>query len=254
MISALQRAIRGHYRCRGSRRKCRSPLDFASTYERASVTRRIATLRDGKRGSATVLGKQELEASLGRILQASPDLSSLSLTVREVLREAFSSESTVSLEAATHNPYPISLVPDSSADSLYSLIAALSIDPSGESVIDRWTESNLLPAMLRVSHIVDTYERLLDACVPETGYFNLVVKPRQERDAGEQLYARKKAKTGDATISISSSIAKDDKNTTNYNQSSKTAKSMHNSYGDRLAKTVILPQSRLPLAPKWPRR
>ena len=78
------------------------------------------------------------------------------MTLREVLREAFSSESTVSLEAATHNPYPISLVPDSSADSLYSLIAALSIDPNGESIIDRWTESNLLPAMLRVSHIVDT--------------------------------------------------------------------------------------------------
>ncbi|KAL1677944.1 hypothetical protein EV122DRAFT_252206 [Schizophyllum commune] len=156
MTSALQRAIRGHYRCRGSRRKCRSPLDFASTSERASVARRIATLRDRKGGSAIQLGKQELEASLDRILQVSPDLSALSPTVREVLREAFSSESTVSLEAATHNPYPISLVPDSSADSLYSLIAALSIDPNRESVIDRWTESNLLPAMLRVSHIVDT--------------------------------------------------------------------------------------------------
>ncbi|KAI5829263.1 hypothetical protein K523DRAFT_416905 [Schizophyllum commune Tattone D] len=176
------------------------------------------------------------------------------MTLREVLCEAFSSESTVSLEAATHSPYPISLVPDSSADSLYSLIAALSIDPNGESVIDRWTKSNLLPAMLRVSHIVDTYERLLDACVPETGYFNLVVKPRQKREADEQLYARKKAKTGDATISIPSSLTKDHKSLTYYNRSSKTAKSMHNSYGDRLAKTVIPPQSRLPLAPKWPRQ
>ncbi|KAL1695718.1 hypothetical protein GGG16DRAFT_99611 [Schizophyllum commune] len=214
MISALQRAIRGHYRCRGSRRKCRSPLDFASTSERASVARRFASLRDSKGGSAIGLGKQELEASLGRILQASPDLSSLSLTVREV-----------------HGL------------SLYSIIAALSLDPDGDGVIDPWTESNLLPAMLRVSHIVDTYERLLDACVPETGYFNLSVKPRQKREAEEQLYNRKKAKTDDATCLTLPFHAKEDEERTYY-----TAKSRQSSSSDRPVK------ARLPLAPKWPRQ
>ncbi|KAL1704803.1 hypothetical protein EV121DRAFT_270194 [Schizophyllum commune] len=149
--------------------------------------------------------------------------------------------------------HPFLLQGASSADSLDSIIAALSLDPDGDSVIDRWTESNLLPAMLRVSHIVDT-ERFLDACVPQTGYFNLSVKSRQKREAAEQLYARKKAKADGTTSFTPSSHATEDKSLTNYNQSSKTAKSMHNSSGDRLAKVVIPPQSRLPLAPKWLRQ
>ena len=202
---APQDAIEDYYMCRGTLFKRKAPHEFASEAQLARIERHLSTVLACVREATNRLGKDSLAASLERVAETSPILRSLapsSYRVRgcissaetllltgdpQIVLKEFSTDAVVLNEASTHNIHPYNSASTNMAHSLYTLLAALSLERQGERVIDSWVASNLLPAIEGVSsaltiRYVHTLARsmrtnkasLLSAV---TGWLNLSIPP-----------------------------------------------------------------------------
>ncbi|KAI5893989.1 uncharacterized protein SCHCODRAFT_01166225 [Schizophyllum commune H4-8] len=172
-ISELHLAVDEYYSDRGRMYKCRSPLDFLSDHERMAAAKHLP-LNLEERAIVNRLGVDILRPSLERVIQATPTLASLSPVDRQVIEvlfrldaatliphkqaliDEFCSEATVLLEAKTHHFHPNSTTPSNTANSLFSLLVAVSRETHGLIIIDLWVRANLIPAMERVSHVLQS--------------------------------------------------------------------------------------------------
>ncbi|KAL1708550.1 hypothetical protein EV121DRAFT_277064 [Schizophyllum commune] len=154
-VQALQDPIRYYYTLRGTKFKCRSPLDFTSDHDGMLVGRNIPTNPE-ERAAAARAAVDDLRASLQRLVQASPTLAALSPAAQKALVDEFCSERTVHMEAQTHHRHPYSPTTSNSAISLYTLIYALARETHGERTLDSWVKNNLEPAMRGVSYVLQS--------------------------------------------------------------------------------------------------
>ena len=90
-IQALQDPIRYYYTLRGTKFKCRSPLDFTSDHDGMLVGRNIPTNPE-ERAAAARAAVDDLRASLQRLVQASPTLAALSPAAQKVSKPSFASK------------------------------------------------------------------------------------------------------------------------------------------------------------------
>ena len=90
-IKALQDPIRYYYTLRGTKFKCRSPLDFTSDHDGMLVGRNIPTNSE-ERAAAACAAVDDLRASLQRLVQASPTLAALSPAAQKVSKPSFASK------------------------------------------------------------------------------------------------------------------------------------------------------------------
>ncbi|KAL1723495.1 hypothetical protein EV715DRAFT_269564 [Schizophyllum commune] len=169
VIAALRAAIRFHYTFRGTKFKCRSPLDFTSDNDGMLVLRNIPVGPDDREAALRV-AVDDLKAALERLVQTSPTLAVLLPTARKVaalmhlnkaLIDEFCSETTVHLEAQTHHRHPYSPTTSNSAISLYTLIYAIARETHGERTLDLWVKSNLERAMYSVSYVLNLSAMIL---------------------------------------------------------------------------------------------
>ncbi|KAL1735867.1 hypothetical protein EV714DRAFT_279887 [Schizophyllum commune] len=165
---SLRAAIRFHYTFRGTKFKCRSPLDFTSDNDGMLVLRNIPVGPDDREAALRV-AVDDLKAALERLVQTSPTLAVLLPTARKVtlmhlnkaLIDEFCSETTVHLEAQTHHRHPYSPTTSNSAISLYTLIYAIARETHGERTLDLWVKSNLERAMYSVSYVLNLSAMIL---------------------------------------------------------------------------------------------
>ncbi|KAI3998296.1 hypothetical protein K525DRAFT_275358 [Schizophyllum commune Loenen D] len=169
LSETLRKAIARVYMGRGSMRKYRSPHEHTSETEFAMAGRHINSLRAQGRQAVDKLGRRALEASLRRVAETSPVLQSLTPSSHRILIAEFSSEATMLKEASNHLPHPHSFTSKNTAHSLYTLVAAFSLDRTGGQVVDAWVTSNLRPLMEKVSCNLYAHDKFEAQVDPEIG-------------------------------------------------------------------------------------